>query len=208
MSEINIDRLPTRRYAHPFDRPVRIDGDEGTRGVDASPDAIGGCYGIGWREVYKDHRTERLYVVHCSDGVNHSKSAHSDKDAAWMEAMRKRIIDRTRHDLGRPIKLSTREWRLMLNYHFLEWLDRHHTKSFTAVGDDNRLLDEGQVGTINGIAVVVDPGYQDDLPEVGDYSESPATELFPPHRSTRSSEPASRFAGIFAAAFQKAGIGT
>lgn len=201
----DFNRIPTRQYAHPFDRKIRLDGDEDTHAVDRSPDAIGGAYGIGWTEVYRDHRNGQLYAVYCSDGVNHSKPAHSDRDLRWIEAMRKRIIDRTRHDLGRPIKLSTREWMIMQHASFLGWLDTHPTESFQTVGDQNRHLEEGEIGTINGLVVVVDPTYQDDLPPVGDFRESTVTELFPDRRPTsRLAEPTSRF-GTLADALKRAG---
>ena len=71
--------LDNRRYAHPFDRPVK--SDSATHGVSPSPDAIGGYYGIGWYQTFRDHLTGELYRVHCSDGVNGGKSAHTDEAA-------------------------------------------------------------------------------------------------------------------------------
>ena len=206
MSEIH--KLPTRRYAHPFDRPIKIEGNTETHGVDASPDAIGGCYGMGWREAFRCHKTGEIYSVHCSDGVSHSKSAHSDRDFRWMEAMRKCIIDRTQSQRKGLIVISMHEWVIMLGFGFSDWLDLLPGEEYKTVGDSNRHLDDGQIGTINGIAVVVDPGYQDDLPPVGNFSENRLEGRFfyegrfSPPRSTPP-KPVT-FSGVFAQAFANA----
>lgn len=204
MSEIN--KLPTRRYAHPFDRPIKIEGNTETHGVDASPDAIGGCYGMGWREAFRCHKTGEIYSVHCSDGVNHSKSSHSDRDFRWMEEMRERIVNGTRCQSSKPIMLSSREWAVMLNFGFSDWLDLLPGEEYKTVGDSNRHLDEGQIGTIRSVPVVVDPKISDKLPPVGNFSSAKIEELFP-QRSRATSTPAheaSKFGGVFADAFARA----
>lgn len=97
----DINKLPIRRYAHVLDQPVRIEGDQETHGVDSSPDAIGGYYGMGWTEAFRCHRTGELYAVHCSDSVRGGKAAHSDRDLKWMEAMRNRAASAPRNESSR-----------------------------------------------------------------------------------------------------------
>ncbi len=207
MNNFRIDTLPSRQWAHPFDRPVKVEGDEDTHGLDRSPNAIGGYYGIGWSEYFRCHRTGEVYAVHCNDGVNHSKSSHSNHDMKWMRAMRDRIIARTRSQRSGVIVLSTKEWAIMLTYRFEGWLDPIHDEEGKTVGDQNRHLDEGQIGSINGVPVVVDPKAIDDLPKVGEFTESRLESLLPSRSSSPcSAEPTSRFDGVFAAAFAKAGL--
>lgn len=84
---------PHRTYAHPFDTRV-YDGNESVHGVSPSSDAIGGHYGIGWTEVYRDHITGEIFSVHCSDGVYGGKDSYSDSHLMWMEEQRRMLWDR------------------------------------------------------------------------------------------------------------------
>lgn len=160
------DCLSVRQYAHPFDRPIK--GDQQTHGVCPSPDAIGGYYGIGWYETFRDHRTNELFRVHCSDGVYNGKSSHSGKDLGWMESCRRDIIERTQRTttaMGcKSVSISSAEWAVMVNFTFGLWLDLLPGEAHKTVGDANRHLDCGQIGTINGIPVIVDPRIECPLP--------------------------------------------
>jgi hypothetical protein len=206
--KIDVSKMPHRRNAHPFDRTVPYE--EPTRGHDPSPEAIDGYYGTAWDEIFRDHMTGQLFAVTCYDGVNRSKNAHSVRDEEWMEAMRKRIIHRTRDQRSAPILISKREWAIMLRFTFTGWLDSLPGEGFTASCDPNRLIDEGQIGTINKAPVIVDPTYQDNLPKVGHLGSSVNDDrlsLTRPRTSTQP-EPDRKFNGVFAAAFQKAGVRT
>jgi len=216
MNNPRIDTLPSRQWAHPFDRQVRMKGDEETHAVDRSTAAIGGAYGIGWSEVYRDHRNGQLYRVHCSDGVRKGKLAHSPQDYRWMQAMRQRIIARTMSQPRGPIVLSWREWAIMYHYNFVDWLDELPRESEDSprqtVGDTKRHLTEGEIGTIGGTPVIVDPQAKDNLPPVGNFQVGGVEELFSRTRTPRSADKrptyTSQFDGVFAVAFAKAGIGT
>ena len=197
--------LPFRRYAHPFDRPVKIQSK--TRGVDPGSEYIGGYGGIGWDEAFLCHKSGKIYRVSCSDGVNGGKSSHSDRDLAWMETMRKRIVARTKAARRGPIKLAKDEWAIMLHFVFNGWLDLLPGEEFKTTGDDNRHLSEGQIGTIGGIAVIIDPNLESGLPKVGDFREDPLEQRFAPKPKPRTEvRGPSKFGGLFAAAFEKAGI--
>ncbi len=162
---IDVNKLPYRHYAHPFDRPV--EAKSAHHGVGRDSDAIGGYTGIGWYEVFRDRTTNELYRVHCSDGVYGGKSAHHDDDLAWMDDCRKRIHRRTKDEAARgvsEVKLSSAEWAILLTHVFTFWLDKSEREPNKTVGDSNRHLDEGRVGTINGVSVVVDPKQKNPLP--------------------------------------------
>ena len=62
-----MERIPQRTWADPRDESVP--GDSETFGVRPSPDAIGGYYGIGWHEFFRDRNTGEVYKVRCTDGV-------------------------------------------------------------------------------------------------------------------------------------------
>lgn len=52
----------------------------------------------------------------------------------------------------------------MLKFTFALWLDSAEGQKYTTVGDSNRHLDNGQIGTINGVPVIVVPNLEDRLP--------------------------------------------
>jgi hypothetical protein len=198
--DIDTSSLSTRSRAHPFDFAVKLPSK--TRGVDASPHAIGGFFGIGWDEHFRDHKTGEVYAVPCSDGVNGGNCAHNDRDLAWMEQMRERIIARTKSVRRGVITISQREWAIMLGYIFHGWLDPMPDDEHRTNGDANKHLLEGKIGTIGGLDVIVDPTATDDLPPVGDFSGDDWGTTKPIVRQ-KTHEP-SQFGGIFAAALTKA----
>jgi hypothetical protein len=148
-----LDKTPTRHYAHPFDRPV--DGPADQHGVNPSPDAIGGYYGLGWYQYYLDHKTGERFKVHCSDGVNGGKDAYPDHILGWMEkqylAIKKRTIAEAEAGAA-EVRLSTAEWNIMLTRIHVGWLDGQDTTKDRG----HRLLDEGRIGTCRGVPVIVD----------------------------------------------------
>jgi hypothetical protein len=163
---MNFSRLLTRQFAHPFDRPVKTPNDNETHGVGRNSDAIGGYNGIGWYETFRDRKSGELYRVRCSDGVNGGKSAHTDEDCGWIERCRREIIKRTKHEAEsgvNSISISSEEWAVMLNFTFTLWLDNVQGQKSSTVGDLNCHLDDGQIGTINGVPVIVVPSLEDGL---------------------------------------------
>ena len=84
-----------------------------------------------------------------------------------MESRQRDIIYRTTQTAKQshePIQMSSAEWALMLNRIFVGWLDNIPNEKFRTVGDSNRHLDNGQIGTINGVPVIVIPSLEDCLP--------------------------------------------
>ncbi len=161
---IDVRSLPSRTYAHPFDFPVKESS--GTHGVEPDSNAIGGYRGIGWYSVFRDGKTGEIFHVRCSDGVDGGKSAHCRTDEAWMQQQYYAITKRTKEEAGRnsQIKLSPQEWAVTLNYIFYGWLDKvEGDNKYATIGDNNRHLTSGQIGTINNIPVIVDPNQQNPM---------------------------------------------
>lgn len=159
----NMNNLPNRHYADPMDRPIKTDS-KGTHGVSPSSDAIGGYQSVGWYETFRDRKTGELYRVHCSDGVNGGKSSHSNEDENWRRLCYGFIIERTRAEAKAgvaEIQLSTTEWNIMLGYTHALWLD---PKEHEQYGEGDRSKDEGVIGHLKGIPVVVNPQKEDQLP--------------------------------------------
>jgi hypothetical protein len=191
--QINQKNMKERRYAHPFDR--QSSGPEDVRGVDRSSDAIGGYYGVGWSEYFICHKTGEKYRVYCSDGVYGGKDSLDPDDREWLQEMQSHIIHRTMTQPRGPIKISQREWVIMLWRTLNGWLD---SESF----EGNKSKTEGVIGTIKGVQVIVDPNYDDNLPEVGDWHVESRLKKSRP--TPTGSTPSSSFSGVFAAAFQEA----
>lgn len=68
--------LPVRKWATRGDE--NIESDPCDRGHHASSEAIGGYYGMGWTECFRDAITGDLYAVECYDGTYKSKGAYED----------------------------------------------------------------------------------------------------------------------------------
>ncbi|MBE7525079.1 hypothetical protein KJZ71_02665 [Patescibacteria group bacterium] len=159
---INPQSLPVRLYAGIFDRPIPSALVQ--FGVHPSPDAIGGYYGMGWIEVFRDHETGELFRVSCSDGTYGGKSSHTDADLAKIERLYQHILTRTHAEAGARvgvIRISSREWSIMLHHVHENWLDLKEGQKYA---DGDRAKDEGVIGHIMGIPVMVDPTFADDLP--------------------------------------------
>ena len=156
------NKVPFRTYAHVFDRPMK---ESEAHGCDPSPDAIGGCFGIGWTEFFRDHRTGEVFGVSCSDGVNGGKSSHSDEDLMFRQECFKHIEQRTHQqvaDDAKEIRISSHEWNLMMGFTHISWFE---SKDGARDGQQaDRAIREGLIGHCCGIPVIVDLEKADDLP--------------------------------------------
>lgn len=158
MGEIDIRRLKWRQWAHPFDH--RIAHASTVRGHDPSPEAIDGFYGCQWDEAFLDRSSSEAYVVTCYDGANRSKGAYRPEDEKWMQRMQNQIVARTKReaqDGATRILLSAQEWALMSGRMFQDWFDRLPGEWYKTVADGNRYRLDGEVGTVEGVPVVIDP---------------------------------------------------
>jgi hypothetical protein len=153
---------PVRRFAHPFDRFVRRGK---SYGCDASPEAIGGFYSMGWTEFYRDHQTGETFCVACKDGVYGGKDAHTDTDAQWIVKCCDHIEERCFQEASAgnlEIHISPNEWSIMLGFTHAKWLESQKD-AFDGKQAD-KAINEGLIGHCHGVPVIVDPQKQDDLP--------------------------------------------
>lgn len=119
--------IKNRTYAHPYDRPlddseIRDLGQDpnGSYGVGASSEAIGGFYGMGWVQYFQDRNTGEVYGVACSDGVNGGKDAHDIYPGMTQEYDRI-MTEWSDHNTDRTdYHISVEEWNLLLNYR-IKW---------------------------------------------------------------------------------------
>lgn len=155
--------VPERHLAAVFDLPV--DGPDHRHGVGHSPDAIGGCYGIGWWSYFKDTTTGEVYRVYCSDGVNGGRGPYSSKDEGYRYDCYRAMIERFRSAAERKaseIRISRNERAVIQGY--------THATLFET-GDNrrdgeqsNKGLEGGLVGYFHGIPVICDVVLFDNLP--------------------------------------------
>lgn len=114
LSRITLATAKRRNYAHPFDRPVHVpDAERAVHGVGRSPDAIGGYYGIGWYQHYKDRETKEIYSVHCTDGVYGGHGPFSLAHMQWMETERQALWQRAK---AGDLRFSTNEFALLRHF--------------------------------------------------------------------------------------------
>jgi len=73
MTHNEIMSLPSRDYATPGHTSL---GKFKARGSHASPDAIGGYYGISWYSAFEDPETGERYKVYRIDGVYRSRGPY------------------------------------------------------------------------------------------------------------------------------------
>ena len=163
-TSFDIRDLERRRFAHPFDHAVEYKSP--TSGHDHSPEAIGGCFGIQWEEVFRDRKNGELYAVTCYDGVNRSKDARNPVNEEWVQDAQERVIRRTKgeaHGSATQIRLSREEWAIMSGRMFHDWFDLLPGEQHKTVGDANRFKLEGYVGAIMSVPVVVDSTFENTL---------------------------------------------
>ncbi|MDG1949797.1 MAG: hypothetical protein P8J32_03170 [bacterium] len=176
------DSCQSRQFAHIFDTQVFPEIGNGEHGTNRGSDYIGGYGGVGWYEYYRCYRTDHIYVVYCTDGVNGGSPSHNLRHLIWAHSAREYIQKRTRLISRGEIRISWREWCLMSGHN---WLDPSH--NHTHQSQHPREV-EGVVGTFNGRRVIVDPKYRDDLPKIG-YGDFPNLDVLgrdlSPHSQTR-----------------------
>ena len=163
MPETN--QFPHRRYAGVFDLRIREEVETATHGVDPSPDAIGGYYGMGWYERYEDADTGEVYEVHCTDGVNGGKSARLPGDEEWLSQCYWAIVERSQRDakIGcRQINLSLNELKVMRGFTHAVWLQSEEGKTDGQQSETG--LNGGLVGHCRGVPVMCDLKQEDNLP--------------------------------------------
>ena len=156
--------ISSRRFADVFD--LRVEGDEQVHGVNFSRHAIGGAYGIGWYEYFVDAKTDEKYIVHCSDGVNGGKDAHTDEDCKWRHDCYLTIIARTHAETKTgqtAIYISRNEWVIMQGFMHCMWLESEEGKRDGEQSKEDA-LNGGFVGMCRGIPVVCDLKREDMLP--------------------------------------------
>jgi len=147
--------LASRRYANVFDLP--IEGPENVRGCDASNEAIGGCYGVGWNEYFQDANTGEQYVVNCSDGVNGGKGAYSDKDEGVRQEYYQALCVRFREEAASgalEIRISRNERFVMQGFTHAALLESGHDQLDGKQSKEG--LEGGLVGHFHGIPVICD----------------------------------------------------
>jgi hypothetical protein len=119
----NGGKMESRRYAHILDEKVKRNSD--SFGVQPSPDAIGGYYGVGWYEHFRDRNTGEIYQVFCSDGTYGGKDAYTDEDLQLLMKMQREISDRV-HDRAKcymQIIVTRDEAVIMSKCCWQFWLD-------------------------------------------------------------------------------------
>jgi hypothetical protein len=157
-------QLPTRSHAGVFD--IRMPSPSETHGLNPCSEAIGGYFSMGWYEHFQDAETGELYSVHCWDGVNGGKLAHSWADEEWLQQCYHALLSEFREAerTGAPlIRISRHERTIMLNFTQAILLESSERK---ADGPETRDgLEGGQVGRFHGIPVICDLTVDDHLPK-------------------------------------------
>ena len=156
------DLPPRRTFAGVFD--LRVEGDENAHGVGQSNDAIGGFYGVGWYEYFKDAETGQVYRVHCSDGVNGGKGAHSDTDENWLNAIHYAIVARCHKEAksgATEIRISRNERVVMQGFDHRFWLKSSEGACDGQQSNDG--LEGGLVGHCLGVPVICDMDQEDNF---------------------------------------------
>jgi hypothetical protein len=154
--------VASRNFAGVFDIPI---SESDAYGIQESNEAIGGHYGIAWKEYFRDAGTGEVYSVHCRDGVHGGKGAYSDKDEEWRQACYYAIIERSHQEAGSGatvIKISRNERILMQGLTHKKWLE---TAKESHDGQQSQNgLDGGSVGECWGIPIICDLQQEDNLP--------------------------------------------
>ena len=156
--------MQRRTYAGVFDQ--QVDGPQNEHKTGHSNQAIGGAYGIGWYEYFKDAITGEVYSVRCSDGVNYSKQAYSPEDYEWFDNVYFALITRCREAIesgASVICVSKNERRLMQRWTHAVLLES--AKEAKDGVQSSEGLEGGLVGHHCGVPVMCDIALEDRLPE-------------------------------------------
>jgi len=161
MAEQN--QISSRHRAGMFDLPIK--GDPNTHGVDSSPEAIGGYYGVGWYEYFVDAKTREVYRVHCSDGVNGGNGAYTNEDERWRSAIYYDVIRRC-HEAAKSgateICISRNERICMEKFVHAVWLESEEGQHDGKQSVDG--IEGGFVGHCHGVPLICDLDQKDDFP--------------------------------------------
>jgi len=155
--------MEERTYAHPFDR--RTDG--------VSVKGRGRYFGDGWYEYFLDRHTGKKFRVRCSDGIGGGKGAFPDHVCDWHYQCYIDITERVRAeaaDDAQVIRLSEQEWIICIYHDIHGWRD---PKPGEGIARADKTITLGQIGTINGIPIVVDPVVESFLPLIPECNSSP-----------------------------------
>jgi hypothetical protein len=157
------DAIPSRHRANMFDIPVK--GDGSTHGVDASSEAIGGYYSMGWYKHFKDAETGEVYRVHCSDGVYGGNGSYTNEDERWRQVIYYALVARC-HELAKSgvseIRISRNERVCMQGFTHVVWLESEDGLCDGKQSQDG--LEGGFVGHCLGIPIICDLDQEDDYP--------------------------------------------
>lgn len=160
MATATAQSIPSRRVAGIFDLPVS--GPKEVWGVDHSPDAIGGSYGVGWWEYFEDAKTSETYRVRCTDGVNGGNSAYTEKDEKVRQACYYGLVKRFRvaaKDREFEIRISRNERSVMQGFTHAALLEEKD--GMNNGKQSNEGLEGGLVGHFHGIPVICDLEIED-----------------------------------------------
>ena len=152
--------VKSRYWANPIDEPLEKSE---SRGCDESSEAIGGCYGISWNEFFRDVKTDEVYKVICSDGVNYSKGAYAEEAEKWRRECQTAVTLMTQNAVkagAHEIRISTNEWNIMKGCTHVFWLQSAESKMDGKQADYS--IKEGLIGYCWGVPVIVDPNKEDD----------------------------------------------
>jgi hypothetical protein len=155
--------VPSRNFADPLDLPVQ--GPDATRGHDPSPDAIGGYYGISWYTYYKDRKTDEVYKVYCTDGVNGGRGPYSPDDEAWRSQCYYAIVARCHQEADNgaaEVRVSANEWAVMQGQTHIAWLESSPKKGDGA--QTREYGEDGLIGYCHGVPIFYSESQPDQLP--------------------------------------------
>jgi hypothetical protein len=154
------EAIPSRHRAHIFD--LQVEGPPKDHGVDASPDAIGGYFGCGWYEYFRDHVTGEIYQVHCSDGVYGGNDSHTPDDEILRTYCHYELFKR----FVAAAASGSAEIRISLHERIIVQSKTHSCLLETAEGKGDGKqskdgLEGGLFGHFRGIPVICDPTLKD-----------------------------------------------
>ena len=162
---LNPEQMEQRRFAGVFD--LRVGTSDSHSYGSFGYEYISGSSAVGWWEFYQDSQTGVVYKVHCWDGMDGGKDAHTDQDNAWLTKCYRTITERCRAEsqTGQTvILLSRNEWVIMASLAHQGWLDLEPGEKYARQRKAEEGLDDGFIGMCGGVPVVCDQTAEDRLP--------------------------------------------